>query len=333
MSIRIISTLYPVTLQDAGRIGFRSFGVPLSGPMDPLSHRLANLLCGNDAPAVSLEITLHGLILLFEEDALIALCGGGSIAMMNGKPLGSSRPLHIRQGSLVEFKPSSTGCRMYLAISGGIKGDVMMGSAATYVPASIGGFEGRALRKGDLLMLKGPPGMLSSRILSSMFTRDSDRSSLTWGSHPFPELLDKEIVLRYLPGPEWGGFTSLSLEQFQTESFQITDRADRMGYQLQGPALQYRSSTEMLTSGVCPGTVQVTHAGVPVILMSDGQTTGGYPRVAQIITADMALCGQLRPGSNVRFSQVSMTEALAMHRNQQEQLDRVEQSILIRFGL
>lgn len=253
--------------------------------------------------------------------------------MMDRKPLGSFRPLHIRQGSLVEFKPSSTGCRMYLAIAGGFKGDVMMGSAATYVPASIGGFEGRALRKGDLLMRKRPPGMLSSRILTSIFTRDSDKSSLTWGSHPFPESLDKEVVLRFLPGPEWDGFTSRSLEQFQTESFQITDRADRMGYQLRGPSLQYLSSNEMLSSGVCPGTVQVTHAGVPVILMSDGQTTGGYPRVAQIITGDMALCGQLRPGSNVRFSQVSMKEALAMHRNQQQQLDRVERSIRIRFGL
>ena len=333
MSIRIINTLYPVTLQDAGRNGYRSFGVPLSGAMDPLSYRLANLLCGNDDQDVALEITLHGLILLFEEDSLIALCGGGSIPMMDGKPLGSFRPLLIRQGSFVEFKASSVGCRMYLAISGGFKGEVRMGSASTYVPAGIGGFAGRALRKGDMLMRKGSHGILSERIRSSISASVFDKRSLIWGSNPFPELLDQDVALRFLPGPEWNGFTATSLEQFQSESFRITDRADRMGYQLRGSSLQYGSSTEMLSSGVCPGTVQVTHAGVPVILMSDGQTTGGYPRLAQLITADMSVSAQRRPGSMVRFSRVSMKEALTLHRNQQQQLDVVERSIRIRFGL
>jgi antagonist of KipI len=333
MSIRVIHTLYPVTLQDAGRHGFRAFGVPLSGPMDPVSHRLSNVLCGNDSTAVVLEITLHGLLLDFEEDALIALCGGGSSPMLDGYPVGCFRPLFVQRGSKLEFKPSSNGCRMYLALAGGFDADKRMGSCATYMPAAMGGLNGRALRKGDQLFRKSPPGLLSSRIRASIERSSQEPKSALWGSNPFPSMLVKEAHLRFLPGPEWDRFLPSSREAFLSEAFDVTDRSDRMGYQLSGRVLLQNAEEEMLSTGVSVGTVQVTHAGLPVILMADGQTTGGYPRIAQIITADIPLCGQCRPGSAIRFTPISEKEAVAMYRLQMYQLSSVTQSIRIRFGL
>jgi len=333
MSIRIISTSYPVTLQDAGRPGFRAFGVPLSGPMDPLSFQLANLLCGNPPGDVALEITLHGLTLLFEEDSLISLCGAGSLPMLDGEPIACFRPVFVRRGSLIQFHFSSKGCRMYLALAGGFRAERIMGSAATYVPANLGAMEGRVLRKGDLLLRKENPGHLSSLIRSGIDSSPGMANQSPWGSNAFPTLPEHPCLLRYLPGPEWDEFTDASLQHFQTEIFRLTDRSDRMGCQLRGPSLKYRSSTEMLSTGVCPGTVQVTHAGVPVILMADGQTTGGYPRIAQIIAADLPLCGQLRPGSDLRFLQVTEQEALEARRAQLQHVSKVGRAVRIRHGL
>jgi antagonist of KipI len=332
MSVRVIHTLYPVSLQDLGREGFRAYGVPLSGPMDPLSHRLANLLCGNADQAVVLEITLHGLILLFDQDALIALCGGGSAPMLNGEPVGCFRPLFVRQGSLLEFKPSSAGCRMYLAMAGGFEATEMMGSCATYVPAGIGGLNGRYLGKGDQLFRKSSPGLESSRIISNIDKATPKRISVSWGSNPFSYLLEEDVLLRFLPGPEWEQFSSCSRDLFLSGSFEISDRSDRMGYQLSGARLTH-NNREMLSTGVSVGTVQVTHGGLPIILMADGQTTGGYPRIAQIISADIPKCGQCRPGTFVRFKSISEKEALALHRSQMNLLSSVRQSIRVQMGL
>ena len=333
MSIRVIGSLYPCTLQDMGRQGFRAFGVPLSGPMDPYSFHLANLLCGNAAGGVALEITLHGLVLLFEEDMLIALCGGGSVPVIEGEPVACFRPLLMRRGTLLAFRPSSEGCRMYLAVAGGFQADRIMGSAATYLPAAIGGFGGRALKKGDLLMRAEPPGTLSSRMLAGLEVIPRAGGPASWGSNPFPWLLDSDALLRFLPGPEWSDFSASSRLQFETDLFHLTDKSDRMGCQLKGPVLTHQLTGEMLSTGVCPGTVQVTHAGVPIILMADGQTTGGYPRIAQVISADLPVCGQRRPGSSIRFRQVSMSEAHELHRLRMRSLMQVGQSIQLRYGL
>jgi antagonist of KipI len=301
--------------------------------MDPLSHKLANVLCGNDEKAVVLEITLHGLILLFDQDALIALCGGGSEPMLDGESVGCFRPLFVRQGSLLEFKPTSTGCRMYLALAGGFDAAEMMGSCATYVPAGIGGLNGRYLAKGDQLFRKSSPGLVSSRIISNIDKASKKRISVSWGSNPFSHLLEEDVHLRFLPGPEWEQFSSCSRDFFLSASFEISDRSDRMGYQLSGARLRHDSDHEMLSTGVSVGTVQVTHAGLPIILMSDGQTTGGYPRIAQIISADIPKCGQCRPGTFVRFKSISEKEAVAMHRSQMDLLTSVRQSIYVRMGL
>ena len=333
MSIRVIGSLFPCTLQDAGRQGFRAFGVPVSGPMDPYSFRLANLLCGNPADAVSLEITLHGLLLRFEEDMLVALCGGGSVPVVDGDAVDRFRPLLVRSGTLMAFKPSARGCRMYLAVAGGFRADRMMGSASTYLPAAFGGFGGRAVKKGDLLRRNVAPGALSSRMLNAMEAGTVGTRSASWGSDPFSWLMDSDGLMRFLPGPEWSAFSVTSRLQFETDTFYITDHSDRMGCQLKGPALGHVLPGEMLSTGVCPGTVQVTHAGVPIILMADGQTTGGYPRMAQVISADLPICGQRRPGSSVRFRQVTMSEAHELYRSRMGLLQRVEQSIRMRFGL
>ena len=182
-------------------------------------------------------------------------------------------------------------------------------------------------------MRKDSPGLLSKRIADSINHSSQPVHQGSWGSNPFSHQRDDACLLRFLPGPEWELFTASSRQLLQTETFQLSDRADRMGYQLRGPVLKCLSSTEMLSTAVSLGTVQITHAGVPIILMADGQTTGGYPRIAEIISSDMAVCGQLRPGSNLRFIQVTEREALDLRRLQMQDLLFVERSIRIRFGL
>ncbi len=333
MSIRVVSSVYPCTLQDAGRPGFRAFGIPVSGPMDPFSFRMANILCGNLPGQTALEITLHGLVLCFEEDVLISLCGGGSIPFVGDLPLPLDRPVLIRCGSVLQFRPTRLGCRMYLAIAGGFGADRIMESAATYSPAGIGGMSGRAVRKGDLLRINGRSTVLSEAICASLSKTFGTVSAANWGFTPFSSRSYQEPVIRCIEGPEWDGFDEDSKRIFENRIFTISDKSDRMGYQLKGASLRFDAASEMLSSGVCPGTVQVTHAGFPILLMADGQTTGGYPRVAQVINADLSVCGQLRPGSEFRFRRVTQQLAEDAFFEQEGLLVRVMQGIRCRFSM
>lgn len=332
MSIRVVSTVYPCTLQDAGRFGFRSYGMPVSGPMDPFSFRLANILCGNQPEEIALEITLHGLALCFEADALVAICGGGSIPYVGDLPLPLNRPILIRRGNVLLFKPNQLGCRMYLAVSGGFASDGILESSSTYAPAGIGGNEGRVLRKGDLLK-PNSAGTIAQAIKSELDIETASVVPARWGFASFLQELAEPSIVRYLDGLEWNEFDEDSQRAFQTSTYSLSDRSDRMGYQLTGPLLRLKSSSEMLSAGVCPGTVQVTHSGILILLMADGQTTGGYPRVAQVITADLPLCGQFRPGSVFRFHRVTHQEAEDAFFEQADLLTTVSQAVKLRFGI
>jgi antagonist of KipI len=333
MSIRVVSTLYPCTLQDAGRTGYRAFGIPVSGPMDSFSFRLANILCGNDPEQTALEITLHGLVLCFEEDVLISLCGGGSTPSAGDLPLPLDRPVLIRCGTVLQFRPSLQGCRMYLAIAGGFVANKIMDSTATYAPAGIGGFNGRAIRKGDLLKPDDRLSIHSQAIHDGLSYIAGSAAVARWGFTPFSSRFCQERIIRFVDGPEWERFDEESKHFLENSTYFISDRSDRMGYQLKGHPLRFASFQEMLSSGVCPGTVQVTHAGFPILLMADGQTTGGYPRVAQVISADLSVCGQLRPGSEFQFRRVTQKTSEDAFFEQEGLLTKAKQAITIRYHL
>jgi antagonist of KipI len=309
MSILVVKPGMSAAIQDAGRKGHRSSGVPLSGAMDPVSFSVANLLCGNAMDAPVLEITLHGLELLFEDDLPVALSGGGSVPTLDDIPLPLNRSLVVPAGSLLRFMPSPSGCRMYLALGGGIASQSDLGSCSTYEAAGLGGNGGRRLQKGDRIQ-RGGPSELCRRIFECLTRHEGNVSFSRWGAalaNPLP--MESPCPIRCMKGPEWDGFETEVRDDLFKQGFTVAAESNRMGIRLKGMEGMRMGVDEMVSSGVCPGTVQMAHDGTLLLLMADAQTTGGYPRIAQVAGADMARCAQLRPGDVVRFIETDLREA------------------------
>jgi antagonist of KipI len=277
------------TVQDLGRWGHRSSGIPSSGPMDPFAFRVANLLAGNPENAAGLEITLCGPELEFSEAARLALCG----ADFSGLP--SWRPLVVRAGERVRIGECRKGCRAYLAIAGGISVPPVLGSRSTYLRGGLGGFNGRALRDGDRLEIGvGPAGPASSGPAVSFFVA--------------PSLLpaySESATVRVVRGAQAGEFAG----GLYAQEFKVTPQSDRMGLRLSGKAVERRSGGELVSAAVAPGTIQVPPDGQPIVLMADAQPIGGYPRAAHVAAVDLPILAQLRPGDPLRFCEVPLDEA------------------------
>jgi len=305
------------TIQDLGRPGYRSAAVAAGGAMDSYALRAANLLVGNLEGAAALELTLVGPILLASSAMLIAVCGADLAAKADGEELPMWRPVHIAAGTRLTFGPAIAGCRAYLAVAGGIgAGPPMLGSYSTDTRAGLGGSEGsigRSLRAGDLLPLRdqaslegwqttrGNPAtwyMLPSAYQGGARTREDDES----------------LILRATRGAEYNRLEEQAQNQLWSHPFRVASQSDRMGIRLEGSKLELNDSSELRSHGVVPGTVQLPPGGSPIILGADGQTTGGYPKVAHIITADLPLLAQLKPGDVVTLSEVSLEEAQDAYR-------------------
>lgn len=290
MELKVLRGGMQTTVQDLGRRGHRDAGVPLSGAMDPFALRVANLLVGNLEGQAALEFTLVGPELEFLQDALVAVTGAEC------ENVRSWRPLEVRAGERLDLGACVRGCRGYLAVSGGIEVEPVLGSRSTYLRGGWGGFAGRALREGDRL-----------KVLARVAARPTGTVS------PFGWQIDQRILPAYSPKPmirairgsapaEWG-------DLLFTAEYKVTAQSDRMGLRLAGENLPRASAGDLLSSAVVPGTVQVPPDGQPVILMADAQTIGGYPQVAHIITVDLPLVAQLRPGDALRFAEVSLEQA------------------------
>lgn len=296
------------TLQDEGRYGHRKHGVIVSGAMDLFAHRAANLLVANRAEAVTLEMTLSGPVLIAQSDMLVAICGADMEAEVDGSPAPLWRPFFIRVGSELSFRYAVQGCRAYLAVHGGFAADLMLGSRSTYLRAGMGGYQGRALRSGDLLAVKETTTKFENRDdleLRSKFVSTTIRPD--YQDHP---------VIRIIRGKEADLFTSVSWSRLLSQSYLVTSQSDRMGYRLSSePKLELEPGVpfEMISEAVVAGTLQVPSSGHPILLLADCQTTGGYPRIGHVITADLPLIAQVKPGGTLRFIEVS-------HREAQEQL-------------
>lgn len=323
--------MFPLSLQDGGRRGYRALGVPLSGPMDADAHHKANMLCGNDPGATALEVTLHGTALMAERELCMAHVGGGSELLVNGESVPSGRLIRVRAFSLLEFRVSSRGCRSYLAIPGGIASSLDLGSGSLYEPARLGGVEGRPLRPGDLLLGAYPDLLTSSALSDGVHVGVSGWGAARWGIPTEADPLSSPPRLRFLPGPEWEAFPKAVHDIFLSSIYRLTPASGRMGFRLDGPALERREAGEMLSTAVCPGTVQVPHDGMPVLLMADAQTVGGYPRIANLFTADLSRCGQLRPGDSVRFAIGTMEEAEQALQERDRRLRDIERAIRMRY--
>jgi antagonist of KipI len=332
MSIRVVKSGLQVTLQDRGRRGQQDLGVPVGGAMDDWSARLANLLVGNDQQDAVLEVALHGMALLFETEHLVAVTGGGAKVRVNEEEVPMGKSFLVKPWSAMRFHSSPIGFRTYLAVAGGFDLPAVMGSRSTYLTAGIGGFSGRALEEGDVLEACREKSALSHSMLRHLRGDGHEFIGSRWSfaTSTGPDLLCKAI--RFMPGPEWGLLTEAQQKQFSTQPFVITSQSNRMGYRLRGQPLALAQPHEMVSSAVTKGSVQLTHDGQPVLLMADAQTTGGYPRIAQVAAADMPVCAQYRPGDRMRFKPVSFAEARKAWMDREKELELIGKNLDLLFN-
>jgi KipI family sensor histidine kinase inhibitor len=304
---RAVTVLRPgllTTVQDSGRWGYQSLGVPVAGPMDHAAHRLANAIVGNPADAATLEATLLGPELRMEQETRVALTGGDLRATVDGAETPTYAPVRCRSGSVLRFDGRRDGIRAYIAFDGGVAPEPVLGSRATHVLSGLGGIEGRALKNGDRLILgeRTTPGLVFSKHIK---TRTGTQGV-------------SGTRLRVLPGPQADSFERSALETLQRVRFTVSPQSDRMGYRLsvadgyQLPAAGWgRIRGEMISDVTFMGGLQIPPSGDPILLMADRQTTGGYPQLAVVITADLPLAGQLGPGDWIEFEVCRRADAIA----------------------
>ncbi|NMK47176.1 biotin-dependent carboxyltransferase family protein [Achromobacter sp. Bel] len=303
MSVTVIKPGMLSSFQDRGRDGFQHEGIPVAGAMDERAHRLANALAGNASDPATLEMTLLGPTLRFDAPACFALAGADLGATLNGEDIPLHRPLVARAGDTLAFgaRPA-VGVRGYLAVHGGFALPAVMGSEATYLRSGFGGFQGRALAKGDCVPLRAA---LDGHRLDAL------RSAL-WEIQaylPAPLGGQRRGAIRFLPGMHWEAFSTAARHAFTDAEFRVSAQSDRMGYRLTGPALSMTQPRQMLSEAASFGTVQVPAGGEAIILMADRQTTGGYPKIAQIATVDLSALAQAAPGQSLRFQLIGLDEA------------------------
>jgi antagonist of KipI len=282
------------TVQDEGRWGLQAHGVPVAGPMDPVSHRLANALVGNDRGAATLEVTLVGPELEFDDERIVAATGAAFDLWLDGKSVPHNAAFTAAAGSRLRFGERRLGARAYLAVAGGINVAPTLGSRATHLISAMGGLEGRALRVADRLPLGQPvrpPAAAGQRT-------------------PIVALPDRHARIRIRPGPQAEYFAPDALEVLQSAPYVIAQHSDRMGFRLEGPPLTHHRGADIISDATPLGVLQVPASGQPILLMADRQTTGGYPKIATVISADIAVAGQLGPSDTITFTVCTPREAL-----------------------
>jgi antagonist of KipI len=285
-ALHIIKPGMFTTVQDCGRWGYQAKGVPVSGAMDVYSHRYANWLVGNPDEAATLEVTLVGPHVECGGDAVFAVCGASFRLTLNDAEMKMNQAIEARAGSVLKFGDRSKGARAYLAVAGGIGVPEVLGSRSTHVLSGMGGFEGRALRAGDRVPVRGSDPMTKN-------VMGSDPFSLPDGGARVRVLPQSDDLLSYLTG----------------QRFQVSSRSDRMGYRLEGTPIPHAPRGELISHAVPTGALQVPPAGQPILLMADHATTGGYAVAATVITADLPLVAQLAPGDWIEFEPCTIHQA------------------------
>jgi antagonist of KipI len=322
MSVRLLRPGLLSTLQDHGRHGLQHVGLCPGGAMDPIALTLANALVGNEDGEAALEITVIGPELAFEEDALVAVCG----AEFKGS-FPHNRPVFAPAGSRFNVGRAVRGARAYLAVAGGFDIKPVLGSRSTYLAGGFGGLEGRALKHGDVLPLRDPAA--AGRFSKLKKTKDG---SVKWSAPPLT-LPDREpILVHVMEGQHFGSFDPSAQRAFFDAVWKIAPDSNRMGFRLAGPALARVQADEILSGPTCLGTVQVPANGTPIALMADHQTTGGYPRIAEIVSADVPRLAQLAPGGSVHFSRCDLGMAAELRHHMKERLASALRGIAWNYG-
>jgi len=301
VTLKVLDPGLLTTVQDRGRHGWARYGVPPSGPMDAAAAAAANALVDNLADAALLEITLTGPALWPRRDLLIAICGAAFEVWAGALQVPMWHAVYVRAGHVIRFGTRQAGARAYLAVAGGIDAPLFLGSRATYLPGSFGGWRGRALLRGDVLPIGPDPAGRPPHRLAAEAGRAWSRSRRP-GYTATP-------TLRVVLGPQDDAFTAEAIARFLGETYTLTSASDRMGIRLQGTPLTHKSAAGIISDGVVNGSVQVPPDGQPIVMMADHQTTGGYPKIATVIRPDLPLLAQCLPGDTVRFAAVTLEEA------------------------
>lgn len=302
--IEVLAPGLLTTVQDLGREGFGPMGVSPSGAADPIALRLGNRLVGNAEGAAGLEMTLLGGAFFFADGAVVALTGSDFGATIENASVAPWSSLEVKPGQTLRLGSTRSGARCYLCVRGGIEVKEFLGSASTHLLSGLGGYEGRALRKGDTLQI----GAANAPSSGAFRQRRVAAKAL--------ERLAPRKVLRVTLGPQSDWFPEAAQKLFYSSAYRVAEESNRMGLRLEGAALE-GGGAEMISEGVSLGAVQITAAGLPIILFVEQQTTGGYAKIANVISADFSSLGQLRPRDEVRFERVDWDGAHALLHEQE----------------
>ncbi len=305
--IEIITPGLLTTVQDFGRVGVMKNGFTQNGVMDRYSMTVANRLCGNCDSAPVLEMTVLGITAKFTQSAVICLSGADFGASLNGKPIRTNKAYKVNGGNILSMGAAKNGMRSYLAVSGGIVGEYIFGSASTNLKFAFGGHCGRKLQSGDVLAVG-----------SGAFSLENIEK---W---EIPEnQYDKNAVLRVVLGPQADMFIDDDVKLFLSQKYEVTAQSDRMGIRLSGEALKSKNGMDIISDGIVFGSIQIPNSGEPIILMADHQTTGGYAKIATVISVDLARAAQLCAGDSVKFESVTVKEAERLAKKQKRFFDNL----------
>ncbi len=305
MSIIVLKPGMQSSFQDLGRVGYQQLGIPVTGVMDTRAHQLANLLVGNDCDQASLEITLTGPTLEFTQPCCIALTGADLSPTLNGQPIAQNRPIVVRELDTLAFGQRRTGTRAYLAIHGGFKLTPALGSNSTHMRCEIGGWEGRALKRGDRIKFNQALASQDLEGLAQELWSIKIYLPTTLAAHA-------RSRVRMITSEQFQDFTPQSQHALTSETFRISPDSERMGYRLQGPEITLSKPRQMISEAATFGSIQVPAGGQPIILMADRQTTGGYPKIGYVATVDLPTLAQMGPGDTFKFELIGLDEAQAL---------------------
>lgn len=333
MSMIVLKPGLLTTVQDLGRTGYQKHGVIVSGAMDTYAMRLSNILVGNKEDEAVLEITLLGPSLKMKKGTLFSITGANISPTIDGRPVLMERPVYLNEDATLEFGFCKCGCRSYLSVAGGFDVPDIMGSKSTYIRAGIGGYSGRQLKESDLIEFgsKSEESINIIKLLLKMDTKD-EFIMPNWKIRNLYNKNRQSNVIRVFKNRQYGDFSEDSLDKFFNSEFTIEMNSDRMGYRLSGTKLELKKSMEMISETVSFGTVQVPSDGNPIILLADRQTTGGYPKIAQIASVDLRKVAQLKPRDKIRFKKISLRDAEKLYFQREKYMRNLKTSVHLLVG-
>ena len=308
MSIKIITPGLMTSVQDCGRYGYQASGFSVSGALDMRSYKLANILAGNIENLAVLEMTMLGITAEFTQNTVFAITGGDFTPTINGESINMYQTVYASAGDVLKMGAAKTGSRAYIAFLGGVDVPLVMGSRSTNMKCKIGGFEGRALRAGDVIET-GDNFPIDYRKKVKKIKPDDFSSS--------------EAEIRVILGPQDDYFTEKGIDTFLSSPYTLTKDCDRMGFKLDGEKIENINGVDIVSDGIALGSVQGPSSGKPIIMLADRQTTGGYAKIATVVSVDIPRLVQLKSGSTVHFKEVTAKEAEKLYKAEQREYEKL----------